>query len=272
MFEIFRIGFLSFTFLDFIDIVIVSILFYKLYTFIKGTIASQIFIGLIIVLVLSFISQAINLKALSWLLKLISDIWIIAFIILFQPEIRRLLVQLAKSPWLRIGVKSNQFNPAEIIAETAFELSQLQHGALIVVVRSSGIRGYVERGIVLNAVLSKELLKSIFYPGSALHDGAVVIKNNIIEAAHCEMPLSQTSMYKDRYLGMRHRAGLGISEQADVVSIIVSEETGAISIADNGVLKTGISKDQLKTTLRSVLQPKKRKNISFLSSIKKNLE
>lgn len=254
MVELFKIGFLSITLSDLVDIVIVSFIVYKLYTLLRGTIAAQIFVGLMIILVISFIAQAINLKALSWLLRLLTDIWVIAFVILFQPEIRRLLVMLARNPVFRIFTKSDIPEEAEIIAEAAFELSQHQHGALIVLVRATGIRGYTETGEILNARLSKELLTSIFYPRSPLHDGAVIIKNNVIEAARATLPLSNTTKFEGESLGMRHRAGLGISEQADVISLIVSEETGSISIAENGQLTQGLSKNVLKKKIEDAFR------------------
>jgi diadenylate cyclase len=249
MFELFKIGFLSFQFLDLVDIVIVSFILYKLYTLLKGTIASQIFLGLMIVLFLSFTSQAANLKALSWLLKFITDIWIIAFIILFQPEIRRLLVILARSPIFRLSVKPESTLHAQIIADAAYELSQHQYGALMVIIKSSGIRGFSETGELLNARLSKDLLTSIFFPRTSLHDGAVIINNGLLEAARCTLPLSSTTVLNGESLGMRHRAGIGISEQADVISVIVSEETGGISVAEGGVLIKGLTKEALRKKL-----------------------
>ncbi len=254
MFEIFKIGFLSFTFLDFVDIALVTFIIYKLYTIIRGTIASQIFIGLIIVLLLSFIAQAADFKALGWLLQLISDIWVIAFIILFQPEIRRLLVLLGRNPLVRVFLKDNQNNVADILTDAAFEMAQMQHGALIVITRSTGLKGVVETGEELGAKINKNLLRSIFFPRSPMHDGAVVVKNNTIEAARCTLPLSQTLSVDGVSLGMRHRAGLGITEQADVISLIVSEETGGISIAEEGKLYRGLSRDSLKKLLSSKLQ------------------
>jgi diadenylate cyclase len=250
MFELFKIGFLSVTFLDVVDILIVGFIVYKLYTTLRGTIAAQIFIGLIIILIFSFAAQAVQLKALNWLLKLITDIWVIAFVILFQPEIRRLLVILARNPVVKMFSKHDIHESAEIIVDAAFELSQHQYGALIVIIRETGIRGYAETGEILNAKLSKSLLTSIFYPKSSLHDGAVVIKGNIVEAARCTLPLSSTTQVDGENLGMRHRAGLGISEQADVISVIVSEETGSISIAENGVLSSGLAKDSLRKKLK----------------------
>lgn len=260
MFELFKIGFFSVTFVDVLDIAIVTLIFYKLYTVIRGTIASQIFLGLVIVLFLSFVAQAANFKALGWLLRLISDIWVIAFIILFQPEIRRLLVLLAKNPLIRPYVKTNAKSVANILTDTAFELAQFQHGALIVIVRSTGIRGVVETGEEINAKVNKNLIRSIFFPRSPLHDGAVIIKGDTIEAARCTLPLSTETSYNGIPLGMRHRAGLGITEQADVISLIVSEETGGISIADNGELKRGLSRESLRTYLEKNLNIKKERN------------
>ncbi len=249
MFELFKIGFLTVTFIDLIDISIVALIIYKLYSVLRGTIASQIFAGLMIILLLSFVSQAANFRALSWLLKLVTDIWVIAFLILFQPEIRRLLVIVARNPVIKLFMKAEPAHSAYTITDAAFELSQKQHGALIIVIKSSGIRGYAETGDILNARLTKDLLTSIFFPRSPLHDGAVIVKNNIIEAARCTLPLSSTTMINGESLGMRHRAGLGISEQANVISVIVSEETGSISVAEDGILTKGLSKDALRKRL-----------------------
>ena len=164
MFDIFKIGFLPFTFLDLIDIILVSIIIYKLYTIIKGTIAAQIFIGLVIILFLSFVTQAANLRALGWLLNLVTENWILAFIVLFQPEIRRLLVILGKNPLFNVFVKSDEKSVSDILTEAAFELAQHQHGALIVYLKSTGLKSVIESGEVLNAKLSKNLSRSIFFP------------------------------------------------------------------------------------------------------------
>ncbi len=255
MFDLFKIGFLTVSFIDVLDIVIVTYIVYRLYILLRGTIAAQIFLGLMIILILSFIAQAANLRALSWLLKLVTDIWVIAFVILFQPEIRRLLVIVARNRFFTLFVKSNSPQEAEIVTEAAFELSQHQHGALMILIKSTGIRGFTETGEQINARLSKDLLRAIFFPRAALHDGAVVIKNDVIEAARCTLPLSATTSINGESLGMRHRAGLGISEQADVVSVIVSEETGGISIAEDGVLTRGLSKDALKKKLTESFKP-----------------
>lgn len=271
MFELFKIGFLSIKFIDLVDILIVAFIVYKLYTILRGTIAAQIFVGLIIIVLFSFAAQALNLKALNWLLRLITDVWVIAFVILFQPEIRRLLVLLARNPVFKIFVKSEVTESAEIIANAAFELSQHQYGALIIVVRETGIRGFAETGEILNARVSKSLITSIFFPKSSLHDGAVIIKGNIIEAARCTLPLSATTQVEGETLGMRHRAGLGISEQADVIAIIVSEETGSISVAEYGKLESGLSKDSLKQKLKTAISgPTKRGWKNLFEQLKKS--
>ncbi|MDH3269061.1 MAG: DNA integrity scanning protein DisA nucleotide-binding domain protein, partial [Ignavibacteria bacterium] len=169
------------------------------------------------------------------------------------PEIRRLLVILARNPVMKIFEKHDMSESTETIVEAAFELSQRQYGALIVIVRETGIRTYIESGELLGARLSKSLLSSIFFPKSSLHDGAVIVKGNVIEAARCTLPLSATTQVDGENLGMRHRAGLGISEQADVISVIVSEETGGISMAENGKLTTGLSKDSLRKKLKEAI-------------------
>jgi diadenylate cyclase len=261
MFEIFKIGFLPFTFLDLIDIILVSLIIYKLYTIIRGTIAAQIFIGLVIIFLLSFVAQAASFRAVGWLLKLVTDIWVIAFIILFQPEIRRLLVILGKNPLFNAFVKSDEESVADIIAEAAFELAQHQHGALMVYLKSTGLRSVIESGEVINANLSKNVLRSIFFPRSPLHDGAVIINNNNVEAARCTLPLTELTSFDGRDLGMRHRAGIGITEDADVISIIVSEETGSISIAEKGQLISGLSKESLRKHLQRSIRSSKEKGI-----------
>ena len=267
MFEVFKIGFLPVSFLDLIDVLLVTLIFYKVYNVIRGTIAAQIFYGLIFVLILSFLTQAANFKALGWLLKLLSDIWVIAFVILFQPEIRRLLVLIGRNPFVRMFIKNDQTNVANIVSEAAFELAQNQHGALIVIVKSVGIRGVVETGEIINAKLSKNLLRSIFFPRSAFHDGAVIINNDIVEAVRCTLPLSSGTTKNGVPLGMRHRAGIGISEQADVISVIVSEETGGISVAERGQLKSGLSKEGLKNYLTNAMRVSKHNGIRTFSEL-----
>ena len=251
--ELFKIGFMTVTLVDILDIAIVSFLFYRLYLIMRGTIAAQIFIGLILIIAFSFLAQAINLKAMGWLLRTLTDIWVIAFIILFQPELRRLLVFVGKNRIIRKLIRLDVTESVDEIGSAVAELARKRHGALIVISRVTGVRGVVETGIPLQALVSKSLLVSIFNPKSPLHDGAVVVRDRIIEAAHCTLPLSHVTRIGENVMGMRHRAGLGISEQSDVVVVIVSEERGVISIAENGVLKSGLSAQELLSELKTRL-------------------
>ena len=247
--ELFKIGFLNVTLVDIVDIFLVSFIFYRLYLVMRGTIAAQILAGLLLILAFSFVSQAINLKAMNWILRTLTDIWVIAFIVLFQPELRRLLVLLGRNRIIRSFIRIDVEESVEVIVGAASELARKHHGMLVVIVRSTGVRTFVETGTLLQARISKALLVSIFNPRSPLHDGAVVVHDRIIEAARVTLPLSQTANIGDNVLGMRHRAALGISEQADVVSVIVSEETGKISIADNGILIRGLTTQELRHEL-----------------------
>ena len=257
--ELFKIGFISFTIVDIIDILLVSLIFYRLYLIIRGTVAAQILVGLLLILIFSLIAQASNLKAVNWILRTLTDIWVIAFIILFQPELRRLLVLLGRNRLVRSFIKLDVEESIEEIVGAASELARKHHGMLVVIVRSTTLRTFVDMGTPLQARVSKALLVSIFNPRSPLHDGAVIIHDRIIEAARVTLPLSQTSNIGDSVLGMRHRAALGISEQADVVAILVSEETGKISVADNGILVRGLTTQELRYELytRLSLMPEK---------------
>jgi diadenylate cyclase len=252
--EIIRIGFLSVTVSDLIDIIIVGLIAYKLYMLMRATLAIHIFIGLLLVIAFSFIAQALDLKVMTWILKTLSDIWVIAFIILFAPEIRRLLVYIGRNRLVRIFIKLDITESVDEIVGAAAELSEKKQGALIVLVRSTGIRSFIETGHPLEARVSKHLLVSIFNPKSPLHDGAVVIKDRIIEAARVTLPISERKTVGGVTLGMRHKAALGISEQSDVIVVIVSEETGTISIAENGELIRGLTPDELHTKLEEAIE------------------
>ncbi len=249
MLEFFKIGFLSVTIIDLIDIAIIAILAFSLYRALKDTVAVQILMGLMILIGLQFISEAIGLKAVSWILRTIADIWLLAFIILFQPELRRLLLMITRSPIFKAFGKSKIAQTIDEVVEAAIEFSEKHIGALIVFTRSQNVEMTVDTGVQLNSIVSKELLASVFNPKSPLHDGAVIIENKTIIAARCVLPLSTVTKYSGKNLGTRHRAALGLSEQADVVVLTVSEETGAISIAEGGMMTIDIEKDELHSAL-----------------------
>jgi diadenylate cyclase len=251
--ELFKLGFLTVTVVDLFDILLVSVVFYNLYRGMRGTVAAQIFIGLIIIIVLSIIAQVINLKAIGWILRTLTDIWVIAFIIIFQPEIRRMLSTLARNRMVRMFIRLNVDESIEEITAAALELAKKKQGALIIIARGTGMKSFTETGVLLHAQISRALLLSIFNPRSPLHDGAVIVNDRTIEAARCTLPLSANSRFGDMVLGTRHRAGLGVTEQTDAVAVIISEETGAISIAENGELTYKISVKELRKELRERL-------------------
>jgi diadenylate cyclase len=245
-----RIGFLTINWTDLLDILVVTFVFYRLYLIMRGTIAIQIFLGLLVIVAGSFVATSLNLIAVSWILKALTDIWVIAFIILFQPELRRILVILGRGRLMANLIKSSVNESIEEIVEACDEMSQRQVGALIILTRTTGIRMIIESGVSLGATVSKQLLLSIFNPKAPLHDGAVVIKDSVVEAARCTLPLSSQLRVDGFIMGMRHRSAVGISEQSDVLAIVVSEESGLISVAEDGKLRRDLSADDLRQYLR----------------------
>jgi diadenylate cyclase len=251
--ELFKIGFLSVKLMDIIDILIVTYVFFKLYMVMKGTVASQIFIALVLILIFSFIAQLIDLQATGWLLSRITDIWVIALIILFQPEIRRLLLLIGKTRLGRLFTKGDVDESINEISEACIDLKNRGWGALIVIERSSGLKSVIETGELVQSRINKEMIISIFSPNSPLHDGAVIIKNDRIEAARCLLPLSDLEKIMNKRLGTRHRAGIGITEVSDAVAVIVSEERKTISIAVDGNLEIVSDSLTLKEKLKNLM-------------------
>lgn len=247
--ELFKIGFLSVKLIDIIDILIVTFVFYRLYMIMKGTIASQIFIALVLIIAFSFVAQLLNMQATGWMLSKLTEIWFIAFIILFQPEIRRLLLFIGKTKVARIFTKANVDENVNEIADACFELKNRGWGALMVIERTTGLKNVIETGEIIQSRIKMEILISIFNPRSPLHDGAVIFKNERIEAARCVLPLSEPEKIRNKNLGTRHRAGIGISEISDAVAIIVSEERKIISVAEDGELIFYNNIEQLKERL-----------------------
>ncbi len=253
--ELFRVGFLSFTALDAIDVLLVSTAFYKIYEYIRGTVAAQIFVGLLLILAGSSVASFLNLASLSWVFSRLTSVWIIIVVILFQPEIRRLLLFLGQS---RLFGNLFRQESDSVVNETVGAVEELvakRHGALIVFARGVGLRLYVETGQELRAMLSRRLLASLFMPNAPLHDGAVIIENKRIEAAGCILPITQNERVSGNF-GLRHRAAIGISEISDAFVVVVSEETGRVSIAENGILSTNLSMAELRFELTKALKQK----------------
>jgi len=250
--DIFNIGFLEFTFRDLIDILLVTFLIYKLYQVMSGTRAAQMIFGLILIVVISFVVEIFKLEGMSWIIRNIKTVWIILFVIIFQPELRRLLIQAGQSKIFKPFVKLSDSKIIESLASAANELSQKRYGGLIVIARETGIKAIIETGIQLQAKVTDSLIVSIFSPRSPLHDGAVIINEDMIEAAKCILPLTQNPNI-DPIFGTRHQAALGVSEETDAVVIIVSEETGKISIALKGKFKTDLNYNSLIKNLSKLL-------------------
>lgn len=253
MVELFKIGFIQVTIIDVVDILVVTLLFYYVYKALKNTVALQILFGMVILIALSFMTEAINLKGLNWILRTISDIWVLAFIILFQPELRKMMLMITRSQIFQVFVKSKISETIDEVVDASIEFSEKHIGALIVFAKSQNVQMTVDTGIKLQAYVTHELLMSIFNTKSPLHDGAVIIDNNMAIAARCVLPLSTTTKIGRKNLGTRHRAGLGLSEQVDAVILIVSEETGWISIAEKGDLIMNIEPEQLHNILSEKL-------------------
>lgn len=253
---LFKIGFLSVSVIDVFDVFLVAYIFYKVYEFLKGSMAARMMMGLLIIILFSIVAEILNMSGSSWIFSNLKTVWVIAFVIIFQPEFRRLLLYLGQNPVLRrfVQVSTNRFIDETIGAVS--DLSRKNFGALIVLLRDTGIKNIVETGISLQAQVSKALILSIFNPRSPLHDGAIVIQNDVIVAAKCQLPLTENPKL-DPSLGMRHRAALGLSEQADVTVLVVSEETGMISLAEQGILTRGLTEEGLRKRLEEAFSPEK---------------
>lgn len=259
---LFKIGFLKITFIDVLDIVLVSYIFYKIYDFIRGSMAARMMAGLLTILLLSVVADSFNMSGSSWIFSNLKTVWVIAFVIIFQPEFRRLLLYIGQNPILRRIVRVETPRFIEEVKAALADLSKKNFGALIVLLRDTGIKSILETGIPIQAQVSKPLLMSIFNPRSPLHDGAVVIQGDVILAAKCQLPLTQNPKL-DPTLGMRHRAALGLSEQTDAIVMVVSEETGMISIAEEGVLTRGLTEEALSKRLQDAFSIRTTKRKSF---------
>ena len=235
-----------------LDILTISVLIYLAFLLLKGTTAMSLLRGIIMVLVVAVIlASVLELTVLDWVLRNSFPAVLIAIPIIFQPEIRRFLERVGRTgrwPW---PGRSLFEGIVDAVADTALNLSLSRHGAIIVFEREAGLEDYVETGVKLDAAPSMRLLEGIFYPNSALHDGAVILREGRVAAAGCTLPLSDRS---DRELsGLRHRAAMGLSERTDAVAVVVSEETGGISVAANGRIISRLDGARLRGILRSLL-------------------
>ncbi len=221
---------------DVIDILLVTLIVFAVLMLIRGTRAVQVLRGLLVLAAFIFLlAQIFDLRAFTWLVDNMLPVLLLSIPVIFQPELRRALEQLGlASRYFRFFRRGDDINPVAVtLKDAALRLSQRRHGALVVFEQDTGLQDYIDTGVILDAEPSPELILTIFNKHTELHDGAVIVRDNRLIAAACVLPLS-TSSLSDRQMGLRHRAALGISEVSDAVAVVVSEETGQVSIAHNG--------------------------------------
>lgn len=234
-----------------VEIILLSVGIYYGYLYFRGTRGAKVLTGLAIVfLTLTLISQLLNLVVIGWIIRSFSVFLAVALVVIFQPELRRGLAELGGHPIF--SLTSEKRETVHDIAEAVAQLANKQFGALIAIERDTSIRVYEETGVILDSEFSIELILTLFHPKSALHDGGVVIRNGRIAAAACIFPVSQRETL-DRSLGLRHRAGLGITEESDAVAVIVSEETGGISICYRRRIERNFTPEMFRIRLAELL-------------------
>ena len=244
------------TWVDYLDIGIMAVLIYQLFLITRRTRSMQVFKGLMILIFASYLSGILGLTSINYLLQGVLSNGIIVILILFQPEVKRTLEYLGRTAYLnRSGEQNESEKTIDAITQCLQRLSRRRVGALVVFEQKTGLQEFVDTGIRLDAEISAGLLENIFEPNTPLHDGAVIIRGDRIEAAACILHVSDNNAISHD-LGTRHRAALGVSESTDAMVLIVSEETGIISLAQNGRLTRHLDADAIRKVLRTVYQQK----------------
>lgn len=259
--ELFKIGFLEIRWLDIIDVAITAFLLYKVYDLLKGTVAINIFLGIIAIYVSWWLcARVLDMKLLGGILGQFIGVGVLALIVVFQQEVRKFLILLGSKNIFKNSILSRKFFVKDFhlgsgtstditpILKACSSMSKAKTGAIIVIERNTELDFYAGTGDILNADLSKRIIETIFFKNNPLHDGAIIVSGNKIKAARCVLPVTENTDLPAQF-GMRHRAALGISEQTDALAIIVSEETGHISIALDGQMRTNLNADELKSFL-----------------------
>lgn len=238
-----------------IEIAILWVFIYHAYLYFRGTRGAKVLTGLAITfLTLTLVSQRLGLEVINWIINTLTAFLAVALVVIFQPELRRALAALGSHYLFSAAHQSRE--TLEILTEAVFELSNRQFGGLIAVEREINVRVFAESGVNIDCDLSPEMILTIFQPKTPLHDGGLIIRNDRILAAACIFPVSQREDL-DRNLGLRHRAGLGISDESDAVAIVVSEETGNVSICHHGRIERNFDPESLKRRLSQLLQMEK---------------
>ncbi len=246
-----------------VDVLLVAFILYQLLRLVRGTQAIQLIVGLVVLVIVGVAASALKLILLSWLFQNAAPFIVIAIIVLFQPELRRILDQVGRlgnlgRPLSAFGEQLRSRSIAEMIRAVE-RLSARRTGALIAFEREVGLEDYAATGVRINGEVSSEFLQAIFFPNSPLHDGAVIIRGNQILAAGCLLPLPEEGTVRER-LGTRHRAAIGLSLASDALIIVVSEETGSMSVVENGAITRNLDTDGLRRRLAGSIEPVKPPN------------
>lgn len=252
-----------------LDILIVGYIFYKLYTLIRESRAEQLIKGLALIIIVLKLSDILQLVALHWILQNTLTVGLIAIIVIFQPELRKALEHLGRSRFLTRKFFDTEEEMQKVVDEitiAATNLSESKTGALIIIEQETGLRDYVANGILIDAAVSSALLENIFVVNTPLHDGAVIIRRDRIIAAACVLPLTEHEVKKE--LGTRHRAAIGITESSDAIAVVVSEETGNISLSINGRLTRNYNGERLKLVLTKIMEHNKAKEATMYKKVK----
>lgn len=245
--------------LSVLDILLVALVFFLLLTLLRGTQAVVLLRGVILlVVIIALLTSFLPLRAFSWLLRTTLPALLISIPVIFAPEIRRALERLGRAgAFINFAQREPEVQPViDAIVSTSQRLSDRRHGGLIVIERGVGLQEYIDTGVAMDANVSMELLLQIFYPNTPLHDGAVIVRGDQVAAAACVLPLSSSGALQDRQMGLRHRAALGVSEVSDAVAVVVSEETGSISVAHNGRMIRRLDAPRLQNILAAFYKPK----------------
>lgn len=240
---------------DVVDILLVAVLFYLLFFLAQGTQAVQLLRGMVLVILLAFLaSQLLPFKGFSWLIETALPALLIAVPVIFQPELRRALERLGRTGRLLARWQQEEVveQVIEEVTRATHRLANQRHGALIVIERETGLQEYTETGVPLNSDVKAELLQTIFHPNTALHDKAVIIRQNKLVAAGCMLPVTHNPQY--RGMGTRHRAAIGLTEESDALVVVVSEETGIVSVAYNGRIVRRLDSNRLRNILQAFFQ------------------
>jgi len=254
-----KVVYYSFTFWNYfknvIDILIVAFVLYWLYAFIAKTRAIQLIRGFFVIIIVAILSRLLALDTVNWLITNLASYIVITVIILFQPELRRLITQFGQRNWLTNAIATAETFPLDELVNAIENMSEEKVGSLIVIERNTGLKSYAESGVVINSYISEELIRTIFFLNTPLHDGAIIIQEGRLAAAACYLPLSDSKQLKKQH-GARHRAALGIAEETDALVLVTSEETGGISVMVNGRIYSKVRLQDLKNMILFFMNPK----------------